>query len=244
VITEHSHEIVTIMPIKQKRLVVRMFPKQLGTPNMPSPTSPRFGRLGTLYLAILLTSSLASSVQADEVRFVTEDGVTYREEYRQVRVPVARQQVERQQQTVHYDSFTTEMKETVQTFYHPVTTYQWVPRWQGPWGMGQPMHLTYERKAVTQWQPYTRTVRVPVTSHQLVPDTRVVETPTRVLGFEDRLELVSRTPVSPSSVPSSAPLPTYSPASAQTVGTTTNLDSDSVRYSATLRKSDGSATYR
>ena len=211
---------------------------------MPSSTSPRFGHLCSLCIYTALSSGFASNLQADEVRFVTENGITYREEYRKVRDPIAKQQVEQQQQTVHYDSFTTQMKETVQTFYHPVTTYQWVPRWQGPWGMGQPMHLTYERKPVTQWQPYTRTVRVPVTSHQLVPDTRVVEVPTRVLGFEDRLELVSRTPVSPASVPNNGPPPTYSPAAAQTVGTTTNLGSDSARYSATLRKSDGSTTHR
>jgi hypothetical protein len=221
-----------------------MYLKQHGKANMPNSTSPRFGHFCSLCICTALSSGFASNLQADEVRFVTENGITYREEYRKVRVPIAKEQVERQQQTVHYDSFTTEMKETVQTFYHPVTTYQWVPRWQGPWGMGQPMHLTYEQKPVTQWQPYTRTVRVPVTSHQLVPDTRVVEVPTRVLGFEDRLELVSRTPVSPASVPNNGAQPTYSPAADQTVGTTTNLGSDSARYSATLRKSDGGTTYR
>ena len=101
--------------------------------------------------------------------------------------------------------------------------------------MGQPMHLTYERKPVTKMQPYTRTVRVPVTSHQLVPDTRVVEVPSRVLGFEDRLELVSRTPVNPASVPRNATQPTYTP---------TATNSNSVQYGATLRKSDGTTSYR
>lgn len=193
-------------------------------------------------------SFLASNSLADEVRFVTENGVTYREEYRTVRVPTSKQQVTQQQQIVHQDHFTTEMKETVQTFYRPVTTYQWVPRWQGPWGLGQPMHLTYEKKPITQLQAYTQTVRVPVTSHQLIADTQVVEVPSRVLGFEDRVELVSRTPVPSTSVPqSSVPrttVPTYTQTTTPTVGGVSNLESDPPQYGATLRRNDGGTTYR
>ena len=195
---------------------------------MDQSSLPRLRALCIFWGSVALSSIFAGRLQADEVRFVTENGVTYREEYRNVRVPTAQPQVASQQQVVHRDCFTTEMKETVQTFYQPVTTYQWVPRWQGPWGLGQPMHLTYERKPVTQWQPYTRTVRVPVTSHRLISETEIVEAATRVLGFEDRLELVSRTPVS---------------SSTRTARTTTGTGNDSVQYGATLRKPE-TATYR
>ena len=195
---------------------------------MDQSSPPRLRALCIFCGSVALSSIFVDVLQADEVRFVTENGVTYREVYRNVRVPTAQPRMASQQQVVHRDWFTTEMKETVQTFYQPVTTYQWIPRWQGPWGLGQPMHLTYEQKPVTQWQPYTRTVRVPVTSHRLVAENEIVEAATRVLGFEDRLELVSRTPV-----PSSSPTP----------GFATGTANGSAQYGATLRKPD-STTYR
>lgn len=140
---------------------------------------------------------VALPAAADDVRYVQENGVTYRETTRVERQPVVETVVEQREQTVYTPRVTTEMRESVRTVYVPVVEYRYEPRVHNWWNPFAPAHVAYHQIPSTRWEPRTEVVRTPVTYHELIPETRVVEKPVRKLGFADqkRIERVAVTPV-------------------------------------------------
>ncbi|MCA9269280.1 MAG: hypothetical protein KDA41_12450 [Planctomycetales bacterium] len=101
----------------------------------------------------------------------------------QDRQPVAQNQVERREETVYREEYVTEVRESEQTYFEPVTEYRWEPRVHGVLNPFRPKTLAYHLVPHTRWESRTHTVRTPVTVRQLRPETRTVEVQRRSLGF-------------------------------------------------------------
>jgi hypothetical protein len=151
--------------------------------------------IGKLAILVCLFGMI-DSTSADEVRYVQQNGVTYRETRRTVREPAADVVWQDQQQTIYREQYTTEMRDTVRTTYVPVTQYQSEPRWHGWWNPFREPELAYHSVPRTHWEARTETVRVPVTYRQYIPETQTVRVPVRSLGFVEK-EKIDRVAVSP-----------------------------------------------
>jgi hypothetical protein len=150
-------------------------------------------------LMFVTACSSTSFALAQEARPYRDNGVDYVETVQYASEPVATTQVERREETVYREEFVTEMRESQQTVYSPVTEYVWQPRVHGL-GILRPSTLAYHLIPQTHWEPRTHTVRMPVTVRQVRPETRIVEVPRRQLGFAQRQD-VSRTAIAPTSTP-------------------------------------------
>lgn len=195
-----------------------------------------FGTEKLLCLAGCLV--FASTLSAQDVRLVQQNGNQFVESTQTVRQPVANTTVQRQEQTVYREEYITQMNEAQQTYLAPVTEYHWEPRVHGRLNPFRPKTVSYHLVPRTRWEPRTHTVRTPVTTRQLRPETRVVEIPHRQLGFSQQQQ-TTRTALAPSgsavggttvvTTPSSAPasnsiaarhhaLPSAAPTSAPAAG--------------------------
>ena len=139
----------------------------------------------------------ATTVSAQEVRLVQQNGSQFVESTQTVRQPVANTTIERQEQTVYREEYTTAMHESQQTYLAPVTEYRWEPRVHGRLNPFRPPTVAYHLVPRTRWEPRSHTVRTPVTTRQLRPETRVVEIPHRQLGFSHQQQ-TTRTALAPS----------------------------------------------
>ena len=136
-----------------------------------------------------------SAWSADDVRWVTKNGQTYREQVAVERVPTTVVRIEERQQTVFREEYSTEVRDSQRTVYVPVTEYVMQPRWHGLWNPFKAPHVAYHMVPQTRWEVRNETVKVPVTTRQLVPETRTVQVPVRELDFVER-EYITRVPVS------------------------------------------------
>ena len=140
---------------------------------------------------------LTTVVSAQDVRLVQQNGSQFVESTQTVRQPVATTTTERQEQTVYREEYITQLRESQQTYYAPVTEYHWEPRVHGRLNPFRPNTVAYHLVPRTRWEPRTHTVRTPVTTRQLRPETRVVEIPRRQLGFAQQTQ-TTRTALAPS----------------------------------------------
>ena len=127
-----------------------------------------------------------SAWAADDVRWVTRNGQTYREHVTVERVPTTVTRMEERQETVYTERYLTEVRDSQRTVYVPVTEYVMQPRWHGLWNPFTSPHVAYHMVPQTRWEVRSETVQVPVTTRELVPQTRTVQVPVRELGFEER----------------------------------------------------------
>jgi hypothetical protein len=141
----------------------------------------------TCFLAL----AFIASVNADEPRYVTENGVTYRETREVERRPTAETRWEERTQTVYKTEFVTELREQTQTVWVPITEYTYEPHNENWWNLLAEPKITYQLRPVTRWEPRTQTQRVPVTVQKVVPETKIVQAPVRTLGFAEH-EYVQR----------------------------------------------------
>lgn len=158
---------------------------------------------------ILFTVGFSATIygEAGDVRFYEEDGVTYRETRVRVRRPVSETRYEERQETVYRPRYTTDIRDATQTYYAPVTRYQWEARWHGWWNPFQDPYVAYHLVPYTYWQTRQQTIQVPQTKSEWVPETRTVRKPITTLRFVEKEE-VSRVAVNPQprrSTASSAP---------------------------------------
>lgn len=142
-----------------------------------------------------LLASRSSLLAQDGVRRFRENGVEYVEASQTVRQPMAQNVVDRREETVYTEEYVTQIRETPRTYVTPVTEYHWEPRVHGL-NIFRPRTVAYHMVPHTRWEAREHVVRTPVTYRQLRPETRVVETPRRELGFAQRQE-VSRTALAP-----------------------------------------------
>ena len=177
-------------------------------PSPPLPSGARGGGLGYAALAVV-SLSLAAPLLGQEV--VNRGGMLYRRDVVPTRVPVT----------------------SVETLPHTETTFrvaertttvdQIRPRWQAsqqvvpktqlyvPNRPGYPVIAVPQNVPVTTYQVQYDKVQVPVTLRELVPETRTVERPTRVLAWkestEERLTYLGPAPGDGSRYASNGPIP-------------------------------------
>jgi hypothetical protein len=136
----------------------------------------RSGQLPTAAVVVCLIAGIPSA-RPDEVRYYEQDGVTYRETRRIVTRPVCETQYRQSTQTVYRQEQTSELRETVRTWWSPVTQYCCEPYWEQTWNPFAGPCLVYRTVPRTCWEQRTEVVKVPVSSCRLVPETRTVQVP-------------------------------------------------------------------
>lgn len=185
-----------------------------------------------LATAVITCLAGVPSAGGDEVRYYEQDGVTYRETRRTVRRPVCETQLRPSTQIVYREERTSELRDTVRTWWTPVTEYRCEARWVGRWNPLAEPYLAYRSVPRTSWEQRTEVVQVPVTNRRLVPETRTVQVPvtTRRMATEEvitRLAVGGRLP-SGSTVLS----PTPTPSRPEQIGGVARLDNDPPRRGA------------
>jgi hypothetical protein len=169
--------------------------------------------------------------------------------------PITQTRVERTEETVYREEFVTEMRESQQLYYTPVTEYVWQPRVHGVLNPFRPNTLAYHLVPCTRWEARPHTVRTPITARQLRPETRIVERPVRELGFAERPQgnsvvlapnddgarVAARHHALPSAAPAAAPATAGGtstgstiiiPAPAAAIGGVSQMDGDHPRFGA------------
>ena len=149
-----------------------------------------------------------------------------------VGVPVAERRWEEKTQTTYRPQYTTEMRDTVRTYYTPKTQYHWEARWRPFSANG----WVYEAVPTVVWQAHSETVRVPVMSQQYVAETKVVRQPYLALRFVEQ-QAPRRLAAAPQPAPqagsstwrSVSPTPAVSIARREQLGGIVQLESDPPR---------------
>jgi hypothetical protein len=182
--------------------------------------------LATAAMVLLAGARLAGG---DEVRYVQEGGVLYRETHRVVQRPIVETQTQETTRTVYREQATTEMRDTVRTCWTPVTEYQCEAYVANRWNPLATPYLTYRMVPRTRWECRNETVKVPVTTRSLVPETQTVRKPVTVCRMEKRALIdrvaVGRPASSSQSVVSQPPAATVY----QQIGGVARLDRDPPR---------------
>ena len=169
------------------------------------------------------------SAGGDEVRYFSQDGITYRETRRIVRRPVCETHYRQSSQTVYREEKTSELRDTVRTWWSPVTEYRCEAHWAGRWNPFAEPYMTYRMVPQTHWEHRREVVQVPVTRRRLVPETRTVQTPvvTRRMVTEEVITRVAVGGQMPGSRVVLSPTPT--PARPEQIGGVARLEKDPPR---------------
>lgn len=183
-----------------------------------------------LATAILASLAGASPAGADEVRYYQKGGITYRETRRIVRRPITETRVQPSARTVYREQLRCEVRDTVRTWWSPVTEYRCEAHWVGRWNPFVQPYLAYRMVPSTRWESRTEVVQTPVTYRRLVPETRTVQVPvtTRRMVTE---EVTTRVALggAPSGAPSAASS-TVASARPEPIGGVAQLDNDPPRH--------------
>lgn len=169
-------------------------------------------------LAVLatVTSVLSCSfTRADDVRYYEKDGVTYRETRQTIQRRIPEVNYEERSQTVYREECVTQLKDTVRTYWTPVTEYQLQQRLVGRWNPLVRPYFEYQNVPVVRWECRSDVVQVPTACRQLVPETRTTRTPVTSWRTVEE-EVISRVAVGTRPSSNSA-LATTSPSSTQSI---------------------------
>ena len=148
------------------------------------------------YLSTLILFALALPAAADEVRYYTENGVTYRETRRLVQRPVTETRTQQSTRTVYREQWTTEQREYLRVSYVPVTEYRYEQYWAGRYNpFGQP-YLAARYVPHTRWEQRSERVTLPVHIRKVTPEAQTVSTPVTASRMVTE-ELVDRVPITP-----------------------------------------------
>jgi len=195
----------------------------------------------TLLLAATLVAAIAMSSLADEVKYVEENGVTYRETKQVIPQVVTETRLEPREVTVYREKITTDLKQIDRPYQVPITEYQWVPGWQRSWNPFAPPVLTYRLMQVKRFETRTESVQIPVTNRQIVPEKLTQQVPVstqRVLNNT----YISRVAVGTKPAPAGSTGDPFANESAtarrETVSDGAKLDSDPPRDGSMWRAAD------
>ncbi len=177
---------------------------------------------------ILITSGfmigcLAGSVQADEGRYVNENGITYYDTYRIVPRAITETSNQQTTRTVYKVQCSTETRDVTRTWLCPVTVYRPETEMVGRWNFFIEPYWETHLVAETQWVPHSDVVKMPVTTRKLVPETQTIQVPVTTQKVVYENVLVSRVAVSgvaPSAGVSNGPVPRPTPQSVPAAATT------------------------
>jgi hypothetical protein len=152
---------------------------------------------GWLAVAVLAPWVIAASATADEVRDVEENGVTYREVHRKISEPVTEYQCVDQQRTTGFrEQLNVQMCDQTHSYIVPVTEYRLEARWRGRYNPFVQPYLAQHLVPYTRYETRVETVKVPVTSRQLLPITSTVRVPVPTQRVVERDVMVSRVAIS------------------------------------------------
>jgi hypothetical protein len=179
-------------------------------------------KMQQIVMASTLTAfCLAGFTQADEGRYVVENGITYYDTYRVVQRPVMETACQQTTRTVYKEQFSTETKDVTRTSWTPVTVYRAETQMVGKWNFFIEPYYETHWVAETQWVPHNEVVKMPVTCRKLVPETQTVQVPVTTQKMVDQYIRTSRVAVngiSPTGAsingPVARPTPQNSPVSA------------------------------
>ena len=150
------------------------------------------------FFSLLGIGLLASLLPAQEVRYETDaQGNRYAVTRRIVRQPYTDVQMREEQQTVYAEQYSTEILESQQVVYTPVTEYAWEPRVHNWWNPLAPAYVAYHLRPHTRWEARVQTTQTPIVRRELVPEQRTVKRPVRELGFVEK-EVEQRIAIDPS----------------------------------------------
>jgi hypothetical protein len=127
--------------------------------------------------SVVLVLAIPAICRADDVKEVTENGVTYRETHQTVNQPVVETHNEARQQVVYVDQCKTETQSVQQVYQTPVTEYVWEAFWANRWNPFEQPYIAYRYVPRTRWELHTQTAQVPVTTHQWVAQTQTIQVP-------------------------------------------------------------------
>ncbi len=196
--------------------------------NADSQGSPaRKGALLAL-MALLGAMATATAVAAQEVRYVEENGVTYRETRRTGYRTICSTEMRPSERIVYREQCETQSREVTRTWWTPVTERRWEAQWVGRWNPFAQPYLAYRPVEHTRWEQRTETTQVPVTIRRLVPETQTVQVPVSVRRTVPE-EVVTRVAVSSPGVPGPGQGPRPGLADGEPIGGVARLDSDPPR---------------
>jgi len=130
-----------------------------------------------LAAAVLAILGSATTLVAQEVRYVKENGKTYRETRSTIHRPVVETTIQERQETVYQEQYRTELQDRQRTVYQPQVEYRWVPKVKNRWNPFAQPRVEYHFVPCQVWKLQQEQYQVPVTTRELVPQTRVVRTP-------------------------------------------------------------------
>jgi hypothetical protein len=125
----------------------------------------------------LLAAQLTCLALAEDVRYVTEGGVTYQEIRQKVKRPVQEARFEERERIVYQEEVASQTRDVEQVVLMPVTEYRWEAYWAGRWNPFAPPYLAYRLVPYTRYERRTQIVRVPTASRTLIPQKRVEKVP-------------------------------------------------------------------
>ena len=183
-----------------------------------------------LAAAVLLSLAGLQPAAGEEIRYYQKDGITYRETRRTVRRPISETQVRPYTQTVYREQLDCELRDTVRTWWSPVTEYRCEAHWVGRWNPLVEPYLAYRMVPSARWEQRTEVVQVPVTCRRLVPETRTVQVPVTTRRMVDE-EVITRVAVGGARSGALSVLsPTPTPARPEQIGGVARLDKDPPRH--------------
>jgi hypothetical protein len=144
-------------------------------------------------LAALYAGQLAA---ADDVRYYTENGVTYRETRRIVKRPVSETRIHEQQRTVYRRRIQTENRQITRDCLVPVTEWRWQTCWEGWLNPFTGPYMVHKLVPCTRWQLGQQVTTVPETRCVLVPEKVVTRVPVTSRRIEEA-EVITRVAVQP-----------------------------------------------
>jgi hypothetical protein len=162
-------------------------------------------RLAKTLALLPATLLLATVAAAQEVKYVEENGVTYKETRHVIKRTLPETRVEQQERVVYRDRYTTDLVPSERRYMAPVTEYRWEPQWVTPWNPFAAPYVTYRWVPVTKWVEKTELVKIPQSRHEQVPEKITLNVP--VTSHKSAEEVYySRVPISvkPSTTPGPA----------------------------------------
>lgn len=179
-------------------------------------------------LAALTAVLLAHAAAADEVRFFQEGGTLYRETRRVVQRPVVETRTQQVTRTVYREEVTSETRDSVRTYYTPVTEYVCEPYVANRWNPFATPYVAYRMAPRTRWECRTETVKTPVTTRRLVPHTETVQQPVTTLRMATE-EVVDRVAIGGTPRMAARAAQPAAPVQYQDIGGVARLDKDPPR---------------
>lgn len=177
-------------------------------------------------LPLAMAALVSAAANADEVRYTEDNGRTYRETRRVVRHPVTDVVHQDVPRTVYREHARTELQDIQRVYQIPITEYRRESYWKGRWNPFVQPYLAERIVPYTRWESRAETVKLPITTRQLVAETQIDKVPVVQQRYVDE-EIISRVPVGGAG--GTAVVNSGVPSTGTVVGGVARLDNDPPR---------------